>query len=490
MLEILHLDQSNTVMYNIYQSFKDSAAKYPDQTAVADIFGKISYKDLYLETEALKSILQEKGIEKGHAVAIVCSNSRHFAICLYASVACGALVMPVSHQQKLPEIESSVKQGEIHFVLGDIEHLVAPLGTTHSIIDTGYFKYQFNTTSRSTSVKTAEFIENPAFMRFTSGTTGDAKGVILSHESVLARINAANEVLHVNHEDRIIWVFPMAYHFVVTIVLYIKCGATILIQNDFLAERLIAEIEKHQATFLYCSPLHIRMLNAFKSDVTLNSLRKVICTTAGLTADAGHIFLKKFKIPVEQAFGIIEVGLPLINDQMSATHPKAVGKALPAYNVKILDDEGKEMAPNEIGHLAINGPGMFGGYLTTKQRQSEVLQNGYFYTGDLATRDANGLITIKGRKKNVIMVHGNKVFPMDVEDVLNSIDGIEMSLVYGQQHQLVGEIVVADVVGDKSIEPKEIIDYCRRRLSAYKVPQKIQWVEAIELTASGKIRRN
>ncbi len=183
------------------------------------------------------------------------------------------------------------------------------------------------------------------------------------------------------------------------------------------------------------------------------------------------------------------MGLPIINTVDPKAHPDAVGQVLPAHQVRILDENEKEVGPSEVGNLAIKGPGMFEGYLKSPQSKAEILVNGFFLTGDLASRDEKGTITIRGRKKNVIIVHGNKVFPNEVEDVINSFPGIELSRVYGKTHPLTGEVVVAEITAETEISHEALIKHCRKSLSAYKVPQKIIQLEQIEMTASGKIRR-
>jgi acyl-CoA synthetase (AMP-forming)/AMP-acid ligase II len=134
---------------------------------------------------------------------------------------------------------------------------------------------------------------------------------------------------------------------------------------------------------------------------------------------------------------------------------------------------------------------MFDGYLSPPTLRDDVLKNGWFITGDLASRTADGLIAIKGREKSMINVSGNKVFPDEVEEVINTYPGVIRSRVYGQQHMLFGEIVVADVMlsDDASLQEEDLLSYCRQSLSAFKVPQRITIVTEIALTGSGKVKR-
>jgi len=193
---------------------------------------------------------------------------------------------------------------------------------------------------------------------------------------------------------------------------------------------------------------------------------------------------------VSQAYGIIEIGLPIVNHRSANQHPEAVGHALPAYKVAVLNDENEELPSGQLGQLAIAGPGMFDGYLYPPTLRQENLNGQWFMTGDLATKSEDGLITIKGREKSMINVSGNKVFPEEVEHVLNVHPGVKVSRVFGGKHPLLGEVVEAEIVSTgKSVDPEELIAHCREKLSTYKVPQRIRFVDELEMTATGKLKR-
>ncbi|NJM24916.1 MAG: long-chain fatty acid--CoA ligase [Bacteroidia bacterium] len=315
--------------------------------------------------------------------------------------------------------------------------------------------------------------------------------MLLSHKTVMERTAAACEGLPITAYDRIVWVLPMAYHFVVSLMLYIRYGAGIIVCEDFLADAILNDIQKYRGTLLYASPMHIRLLASHNAPVNLPTLRRVISTTTGISPTVCHAFYKKFHIPVWQAFGIIEVGLPVVNQQKAVERPDAVGHVLPAYEAAILDDRGRKLPAGCQGRLALKGPGMFDGYLSPKLPRDTVLKEGWFLTGDLAMMEDDGLITINGREKSVINVSGNKVFPSEVEEVINTYPGVVQSRVYAHAHPLVGEIVAAEVVlqGASRFDEEDLIQYCRAKLTSFKIPQRISVVERIAMTGSGKIKR-
>lgn len=475
---------------DVYKTLVDAATHWPQRLAVADEHGELTYAQLFQQTEQLKQQLLTIGIDEGSALTIVFKNSRFFIMALYAGIGCGCIVMPLAHYQKPGEIEKALVEARINYILSDDKDIVLSGGSRVEQLDSfGHALYLSKT--NVTSEKISLFIPHAVVMRFTSGTTGDAKCVILSHQTVMERTAAANEGLQLSEHDNVIWVLPMAYHFVVSIMLYVRYGCGIIICDDFMAENILEKAHHHKGTFLYASPVHIRLLAISKNKIALPHLKRVVSTTTAITASICKAFENSYSVPVSQAFGIIEVGLPILNAHQSTERPEAVGFALPSFTVSILDNDMKPLPPETIGHLAIRGAGMLDGYLSPPLRRNDVLKDGWFMTGDLALMTSDGLVEIKGRIKNVINVSGNKVFPNEVEEVMNQFKGVVQSKVYSYKHQLMGEIVAADVILDKnySFDQEELILHCRKFLSSFKIPQRIAVVDAIEMTGSGKIKR-
>ena len=180
----------------------------------------------------------------------------------------------------------------------------------------------------------------------------------------------------------------------------------------------------------------------------------------------------------------------MINYLHSEDEPDAVGTILPDFEVCIFDENNLELPDGEIGKLGIKGPGMFDAYLNPPVKRDAVLINGYFLTADFASKK-NNLVKIEGREKTVINVAGNKVFPEEVEAVLETFPGIKMARVSSVPHPLMGQIVQAEVILEESIkvEIEEMLTYCRKRLSTFKIPQRVKIVDTLQMTGSGKLIR-
>lgn len=478
-------------MKNIFDILHQSAVKWGDKPALFDEYGSLSFSELKSEVDALAILLKREGLTEGAALGVMARNSRQFIIGIFAGLGCNAVVMPLSHQLKHSEVDAIIRESGLHFMMDDKSTAKPPTEVVSVELPMQREVFRFAKTGIPIEARFASHIANPAFVRFTSGTTGKSKGVVVSHESVFERIEAANKALALGPDDIVVWVLPMAYHFMVSIVLYLYYGTAIAITKDFLAKTIVEYTNAYKATLLYASPMHIRMLAGDKTGISLSSLKRVISTSAGISVEACYAFKERFGLDVSQAYGIIEIGLPIINYAKSSEHPEAVGQALPDYQVEILDEHNQVLSIGEIGRLAIKGPGMFDGYLTPPQTREEVLNEGWFMTGDLASKTTCGLIKVEGREKSMINVSGNKVFPEEVEGVLNMHPAVELSKITGTQHTLMGEVVVAHVVLLPECYPTtdELMTWCRKQLSAFKVPQVIHFVSAIALTGSGKVVR-
>lgn len=332
---------------------------------------------------------------------------------------------------------------------------------------------------------------DPAFIRFSSGTTGQSKGVVLSHKKLRERIEAANAGLGIGPGDRVLWMLPMAHHFAVSIVLYLYYGACTVIGTSHLAAEILRTAKKSRATVLYAAPFHHSLLAADPGDYRWPDLRLAVSTAAPLPEAVANGFFKRFGKPLAQGLGIIEVGLPLLNTGGAGDSPMAVGRPLPAFDVELRNEEGIPVATGRTGELWIKGPGMFDAYLSSWQPSEEICVNGWFATGDMAATDAAGRVYLKGRKKSVINVSGMKVFPEEIEIILERHPAVERCRVLGLAHSVLGTIPVAEVIlkDGANATSRTLIQWCKEVLSPYKVPVRVRFVDVLPTTASGKIRR-
>jgi long-chain acyl-CoA synthetase len=317
-----------------------------------------------------------------------------------------------------------------------------------------------------------------------------SKGVVLSHEAIIERTDAADKGMQITPEDTVLWVLSMSYHFVVSILLFLRRGATIVLCSDRFPEALIEGVTVHRGTFIYASPFHYNLLS--RTDLltgeSLQQVRMAISTAMKLPEKVAEAFSGKFGFELTEAYGIIEVGLPFIKLSGGSEKRGSVGKALPNFELRLddLDAEG-------VGAIYIKGPGMLDAYFSPWQGRGDILQDGWFRTGDLGKIDQDGFLFIVGRDKDVINFVGMKIFAQEVEAVINQHPGVAESLVYGTPHSQYGELPTANIVLNAEQDEKTVLDnlkrFCYQRLAQYKVPKEFQIVDALPKTASGKIKR-
>ncbi len=469
----------------------NTSKKFPENIAVIDDKGVLSYKELFLEIFSFSEKLAEKGVKPGNAVGIMGHNSREFVIAALAASLIDAVVMPLSSALKKYELDSLLEIAPIDYIIcsKDISYNISD--EYKGMISTNENSLKFFHVLNKDNKSFRDIVPDAAFVRFTSGTTGSSKGVILSHNSVLERVNAANNGLKLSEKDVILWVLPMAFHFFVSIILYLSVGASIIICPDNLPDIILNFANKYKATFFYASPLHFKMLSSFEKDIKFQTLKTAVSTSTSIDTTTSENFFKKFNIPVSQAYGIIEIGLPMINTDNQILYPDSVGKAQKDYNIAILDENLNPLPPDSIGLLAIKGPGFFSAYYNPTKYLADILNDGWFLTGDIAKINSEGNIFILGRNNTIINVGGNKVFPEEVEEVLNTHPHIAASRVSAKKHYILGEIVHADIVlkNTDNFDKEEIISFCRKKLSPFKIPHSIDYVDKILETKSGKIIR-
>lgn len=331
---------------------------------------------------------------------------------------------------------------------------------------------------------------NPALIRFSSGTTGESKGVLLSHETLIERITAANVGLKIGANDRVLWVLGMSHHFAVSILLYLWNGAAIVLPESHLAGDLLTVAKAHHVSVLYASPFHYILLTAGNDKIHWPTLRLAISTTASLPEDVARRFTEASGIHPAQALGIIEVGLPFININEPEKRPTSIGKPQSDFEVLLISDDGNPSPIGQPGELFVKGPGIFDAYIEPWKNKDELLlDGGWFSTGDLAVADKEGYYYLKGRIKSVINIGGMKFFPEEVEKVICMHSSVEEARVFSRQHPHFGSIPIAEVVVSSDIRSAEILSICRRHLARYKIPAEIVFVESIPKTPSGKILR-
>jgi acyl-CoA synthetase (AMP-forming)/AMP-acid ligase II len=473
---------------SVLDAIRQQAVRRPSHPALllddgAGATRSVDYAELVGSVDAHAKRLASEGVRPGDRCGLQARQGRGFVELALGILAAEACLAPIPDDHCGPVLEDFVQRSRLHHFVREDE----PGFTLASYKDAASVDGDGDRTYRRM---------RPAYLRFTSGTTNRRKGVLLGHDAITGRLDAANRALEIGPQDRILWLLPMAHHFVVSILLYLREGASILLPASNLARSALALAQRERATLLYASPHHYQLLAKDSSTLSLDTLRLAISTADGLHAAVAARFTERFGLPVCQALGIIEVGLPVANLARAASKPTALGQPLPDFDVWLRDEHGLPLAgessAERSGEICIRGPGLFDAYLDPWLPARELLAPDGFRTGDQGWFDADGDLHLVGRRANRISMAGMKFFAEEVEAVLDAHPGVRESRVFARPHAHLGQIPAAEFVAVDAAHPPEkaaLLAHCRAQLPAYKIPREFRQVEALAHTSSGKLRR-
>lgn len=478
---------------NVYQQIKVENSDRHGHVAIVYCGARLTYGELFVQAEITAEKLLTLGLRPGNRVVLRGPDSTAYVVLALALLELGAVQIPAATALTEAEVKTLCDQVGAEAL---ISLMPLPDAAQQGWLEMTRFvcvgaDVSLFRPATAPSIVSGLSELNPAFIRFTSGTTAASKGVIISHEAVIARTDSANAGLKIGSDDVVLWVLPMAYHFVVTILLFLRRGASIVISESPAALAMPQLFAEEKITLLYMSPFHYHLLceSSAYEVAMLKQVRLAVTTALPMEPTLAERFHAKFGVRPRQAYGIIEVGLPCIDLAERDFKPGMVGRPLPPCELRI-----KEPDETGIGVILLRSPGMFDGYLQPFCRRAELCEDGFFNTGDLGFVDEAGQLTIVGRLKNVINFAGMKIFPYEVEAVLRSFPAVADVSVYPVPDALYGETPHADIVfktdaGDRDALLEQLRKFCYANLSAHQVPKSFNLRDRLERTASGKILR-
>jgi long-chain acyl-CoA synthetase len=462
---------------NLTELLELSARRWPDKTAFVEDSATVTYAALATRIDSYAVKLAALRLAPGSRIGLCFPNGVDYVALTYALWKINAIVVPVPVECPPEELTEMTASMELFAILSQ---KVLAYGHSEPLAPE-----VFVMRAHPVPVPDNHGL-NIAFIRFTSGTTNARKGVVLCHETVRDRIAAANRAFRITEKDTVIWCLPMAHHFLITIVLYLGAGATVVLARHVTAKPFLEAVNRWHGTVLYAAPFHYSLLARENSGLQISSVRLAVSTTCALPQNVAEEFFKRFGQPLVPALGIIELGLVTINTDDPRHRWNSVGRPLADFRVKIL-------SPDEhgCGEVAVAGPGICDAYAAPWQPREKLLQDGWFITGDIGRLDADGVLFLLSRKTAVINLAGRKVFPEEIEAVLDRHPGIRESRVFGRAHPHLGEVVEAEIVlSGETSAVANLSHYCREHLAAFKIPTRFHIVQVLPRTpVTGKIRR-
>ncbi|MQY06283.1 type I polyketide synthase [Actinomadura macrotermitis] len=341
-------------------------------------------------------------------------------------------------------------------------------------------------------------LDAPAWMLYTSGTTGRPKGVLSSQRSCLWSVAACYvPVPGLTADDRVLWPLPLFHSLshIACVLAVTAAGASAHLLDGFAPDDVLEALAERSTTFLAGVPaMYHQLVRAARTQgVTAPDLRVCLVGGAVTTAELHRSFQDAFGIALLDAYGSTETcGAITVNRPDGPRVAGSCGQPVPGLDVRLVDpDTGADVGPDTEGEVWVRGPSVMLGYHDRPEETAAALRDGWYRTGDLARRDAGGFFTVTGRIGELIIRGGENIHPGEVEEALRAVPGVADIAVAGRPHEVLGEVPVAYVVpGPGGFDARELLAVARERLSPHKVPEEVYEIDRVPRTGSGKTRRH
>ena len=487
---------------NLADLLRTTAAEVPEKVAfVAGRKGsdeKLTYRDLDRAADAVAAGLQGLGVASGDRVAIAMHNVMHFPIAYFGILRAGAVVVPLNVMLTDTEVRRVLEDSGAKVVLGappfvDVARAGAPDGVT--VVSTDGWDASFPPAERVADPESTE--EDLAVLAYTSGTTGEPKGAMLSHGNLLANLRQQSEIpdMHVEQSDVVFLALPLFHIFGLNVGLglVVKHGASGLLVEKFEPVPTLRAIRDHRVSILFGAPtMYSAWISVPGADqYDISTVRLAVSGAAPLAPDVLRDFRDLFGVPIFEGYGLTETAPTLMSNRMAeAPRPGSVGKPLPEVEYRLLNEEGHDVELGDPGEVVVRGPNVFKGYWQRpEETERAFVAGGWFRTGDVAVADEDGYLYLVDRKRDLIIVSGFNVFPSEVETALLENPKIAEAAVIGVPHPYTGESVKAHVVLEPGVQAteEELLEDARTRLARFKAPTSFEIVPELPHLPTGKV---
>ena len=492
---------------NIGSLLTQTARKNPNQPAIYCEDRRYTYQQFNEQVNMLANGMKQLGVLKGEKIALMMKNSDYFVFSFFAVAKLGAVVVPVNFRLTPTEIHYILKQSEAIMVVCDQEYegfvYEAMEDTAVNIVVTvgeSQLEGQFNYNEVLANVITEPTVvvnESDDFeILYTSGTTGRPKGALFDHSQIFKVALTMVVNMGIKEHEHFLHLAPLFHSAQLNLFLVsgVMLAGTHVIHRDFHPVATLQAIEEFRITNFFAIPTMYNFLlqvpNA--ADYDLSSIRRCGYGAAPMAPELVKKSMALFK--TDQFYNLCGLteggpGGVLLDPESHKTHLGKGGKAIFLSEARVVNEEGVDVAPGVIGEFILRGDTVMKEYYNKPEETKRTIKDGWLYTGDLATMDEEGYITLVDRKKDMIISGGENVYSVEVEAVLYEHPSVLEAAIIGLPDEVWGEAVCAVIVPKEGavIEEQEVRDFCRRKLAGYKVPRKIFIEKALPRNASGKI---
>jgi long-chain acyl-CoA synthetase len=469
-----------------------------------------SYAEFDCAVNRVANMLKTHGIGKSDVVSLLMPNSAEYVIAYFACWKIGAIAGPVNSLLKREEIEWVVGNSEAKLMLAGSEFQESepsPRLRKGRSLELLLFDNVTISDEFSDFLDPVELsADDEAIIIYTSGTTGKPKGCLLTHGNLIANARQIAEWMGFGENDRLLTVMPL-FHMnavSVTTMTALYAGGSTIVSPKFSASRFWDLIEKYRITSFGSVATMLSMLLSHEQSAISNkpenpkskiqnpkfeSLRFAMCGSAPVPAEVLKKFEETFGVLVIEGYGLSESTCrSTFNPPNEHRRPGSCGKPI-GNEMRVVDENDNEVSDGELGEIVLRGPNILKGYFKNPEATAKAFANGWFHTGDIGCRDADGFFYIADRKSDMIIRGGENIYPREIDDVLYTHPAVAHAAVIGVPDDLYGEEVAAFVAlkAGAATSSEELIDFCRQHLADYKCPKTVHFVDDIPKGPTGKL---
>lgn len=515
-------------MTNLASLLEGSADKYADRTAVVLGDTRLTYAQVNAAANQVANLLVSRGVQQGDKVALSCPNLPYFPIVYYAILKAGATVVPLNVLLKPREVayhlaDSDAKaffcfEGTPELPIGESGH-----GGFQQTASCEHFFLITADPAAASPIEGAETLgaalagqpptfetvdvddDDTAVILYTSGTTGQPKGAELMHRNMISNALASTELFDADasRPDTLLCVLPLFHSFGQTVIMNagFAFGGTVVLLPRFEAEPALQLMASEGVTFFAGVPTMYWGLLGVLDDAGVDvkalaaQLRVAVAGGSALPVEVHKEFERRFGVTILEGYGLSETS-PVASFSVwgEPARPGSIGVPIPGVEMKLIDPDPtvRQDLPegaDTVGEIAIKGPNIMKGYYGRQDATDEAIVDGWFRSGDLGRKDADGWFYIVDRSKDMIIRGGYNVYPREIEEVLLTHPEVSLAAVIGVPHESHGEEVKAFVIltKDATVTADELVEWGKQEMATYKYPRSVEIVDALPMTATGKI---
>ena len=442
-----------------------------------------TFGDLEARSNRVAQFLQARGLKAGDRLCVYLANCVEMIDLYLASIKLGLIFVPINILYRDREITHILNDAEPGVTVGQASGL--PLSELN--------KAAASFPNQRPIVSLAG--ETPAGIIYTSGTTGTSKGAVLTHNNFAANARTLLDAWKISSADRLLLALPLFHVHGLGNGLHcwLASGCRMRLLERFDHQKIAAEFLDFAPTLFFGVPaMYVRLLDIPEDQARQvgASMRLFVSGSAALSPQTFEEFRAKFGHTILERYGMSETLMNIGNPYDGERRPGSIGLPFPGVSVRLLDAQGKPVPDGETGELFLKGENIFSGYWRRDEATRAAFHDGYFRTGDLATRSSDGYYTLCGRKSDLIISGGFNIYPREIEEFLEEQEGVAEAAVAAAPDRVRGEVPVAYLVAKGPVNLAEIEARCREKLASFKIPRSFVLVEKLPRNALGKVQKH